>query len=62
MALAPSIPASSLSPAPRLICFNEPYVVLSQFTAEGRWRGLKDSIDVPGVCVAGQLEPCTMWG
>lgn len=60
MALAPPIPASSLSPAPRLICFNEPYGVLSQFTAEGRW--LKDFIDVPGVCVAGRLEPGTMWG
>ena len=38
----------SLSPT-RLICFNKPYGVLSQFTAEGRWRGLKDFIDLPGV-------------
>ncbi len=41
---------------PRLICFNKPYGVLSQFTAEGRWRGLKDLIDVPDVYVAGSLD------
>ncbi|AOW12810.1 pseudouridine synthase [Hydrogenophaga crassostreae] len=43
-------------PVPRLICFNKPYGVLSQFTPEGRWRGLKDFIDVPGVYVAGRLD------
>lgn len=42
--------------APRLICFNKPYGVLSQFTPEGRWRGLKDLIDLPGVYVAGRLD------
>ncbi len=42
--------------APRLLCFNKPYGVLSQFTPEGRWRGLKDFIDVPGVYVAGRLD------
>ena len=41
---------------PRLIRFNKPYGVLSQFTPEGRWRGLKDFIDVPGVYVAGRLD------
>lgn len=41
---------------PRLICFHKPYGVLSQFTAEGRWRGLKDLIDVPDVYVAGRLD------
>jgi 23S rRNA pseudouridine2457 synthase len=44
------------SPPPRLICFNKPYGVLSQFTPEGRWRGLKDFIDLPGVYVAGRLD------
>ncbi len=41
---------------PRLILFNKPWGVLSQFTPEGRWRGLKDFIDVPGVYVAGRLD------
>lgn len=40
----------------RLLCFNKPYGVLSQFTPEGRWRGLKEFIDVPGVYVAGRLD------
>ncbi|HAX22434.1 MAG TPA: pseudouridine synthase [Hydrogenophaga sp.] len=39
-----------------LIRFNKPYGVLSQFTPEGRWRGLKDFIDRPGVYVAGRLD------
>lgn len=42
--------------APRLLRFNKPYGVLSQFTPEGRWRGLKDFIDVPKVYVAGRLD------
>ncbi len=41
---------------PRLIRFNKPYGVLSQFTPEGRWQGLKDFIDLPGVYVAGRLD------
>ena len=41
---------------PVLIRFNKPYGVLSQFTAEGRWRGLKDFIELPGVYVAGRLD------
>jgi 23S rRNA pseudouridine2457 synthase len=49
------LPAMDVSPT-RLICFNKPYGVLSQFTAEGRWRGLKDFIDLPGVYVAGRLD------
>ncbi|OAK55820.1 pseudouridine synthase [Variovorax paradoxus] len=44
------------SPYSRLIRFNKPYGVLSQFTPEGRWRGLKDFIDIPGVYVAGRLD------
>lgn len=43
-------------PASRLILFNKPYGVLSQFTPEGRWRGLKDFIDIPDIYVAGRLD------
>ena len=48
-------------PAPRpevtrLLCLNKPYGVLSQFTPEGKWQGLKDWIDVPDVYVAGRLD------
>lgn len=39
-----------------LIGLNKPYGVLSQFTAEGRWRGLKEFIAVSGVYVAGRLD------
>jgi 23S rRNA pseudouridine2457 synthase len=39
-----------------LIRFNKPYGVLSQFTPEGRWRGLREHIDLPGVYVAGRLD------
>ncbi|RYX91496.1 MAG: pseudouridine synthase [Comamonadaceae bacterium] len=39
-----------------LIRFNKPYGVLSQFQPEGKWRGLKDFIDVPGVYAAGRLD------
>ncbi len=47
----------SLPPTiPHLICFNKPYGVLSQFTPEGRWRGLKDFIDIPNIYVAGRLD------
>jgi 23S rRNA pseudouridine2457 synthase len=48
--------AMSQFTASRLICLNKPYGVLSQFTAEGRWRGLKDLIDIPGVYPAGRLD------
>lgn len=43
-------------PPCHLIRFNKPYGVLSQFTAEGKWRGLKDFIDFPGVYAAGRLD------
>jgi 23S rRNA pseudouridine2457 synthase len=39
-----------------LLRFNKPYGVLSQFTPDGRWRGLRDCIDLPGVYVAGRLD------
>ena len=45
------VPSTSL-----LIRFNKPYGVLSQFTPEGRWRGLQDFINLPGVYVAGRLD------
>jgi 23S rRNA pseudouridine2457 synthase len=46
----------SADPPARLICLNKPYGVLSQFTPEGRWHGLKDIIEMPGVYVAGRLD------
>ena len=42
--------------AVHLLRFNKPYGVLSQFTPEGRWRGLKDFIDLPGVYACGRLD------
>lgn len=39
-----------------LIAFNKPMNVLSQFTDEGQWPGLKAWIDVPGVYAAGRLD------
>ena len=39
-----------------LIRFNKPYGVLSQFTPEGRWQGLREHISLPGVYVAGRLD------
>lgn len=40
----------------KIILFNKPYGVLSQFTPEGRWQGLKDYLDIPGVYAAGRLD------
>ena len=53
---AATAPVPARSTPARLIRFNKPYGVLSQFTAEGRWRGLKEFIDLPGVYVAGRLD------
>ena len=40
----------------RIVLFNKPYGVLSQFTPEGRWRGLVDFIPEKGVYPAGRLD------
>ncbi len=39
-----------------LVRFNKPYGVLSQFTPEGRWQGLRDYLDLPGFYAAGRLD------
>ncbi|MGL5633221.1 MAG: pseudouridine synthase, partial [Azovibrio sp.] len=53
----PGTPREKLPSAhSRLICFNKPYGVLSQFTPEGRWQGLSEYIPIPGVYVAGRLD------
>jgi len=41
---------------PRVILFNKPYGVLSQFTPEGRWRGLREVLPLTGVYAAGRLD------
>ncbi len=40
----------------RLILFNKPYGVLSQFTDEGAYQGLSHFIDAPGFYAAGRLD------
>lgn len=40
----------------KLVFFNKPYGVLSQFTPEGKWRALDEFIPVKGVYVAGRLD------
>lgn len=47
---------TTMTTAPALIRFNKPYGVLSQFTPEGKWQGMKDFIALPGVYVAGRLD------
>ena len=54
--LQPPAPHSTQPETPRLLCFNKPYGVLSQFTDEGRWQGLRHWLDVHGVYVAGRLD------
>jgi len=40
----------------RIVVLNKPYGYLSQFTPEGRWKGLAELLSVPGVYVAGRLD------
>jgi 23S rRNA pseudouridine2457 synthase len=40
----------------RLIGFNKPMDVLSQFTDDGHWPGLKRYLDMPGLFPAGRLD------
>lgn len=40
----------------RIVLLNKPYGVLSQFTAEGRWRSLADFIPFKDVYPAGRLD------
>ncbi len=40
----------------RIVFFNKPYGVLSQFTPEGKWRALDEFIPLKGVYVAGRLD------
>lgn len=40
----------------KIVVFNKPYGVLSQFTREGRWRALDEFIPIKDVYVAGRLD------
>ena len=40
----------------KIVLFNKPYGVLSQFTPDGKWRALDAFIPVKGVYVAGRLD------
>lgn len=40
----------------RLIAFNKPMNVLSQFTDDGQWPGLARHLDLPGLYPAGRLD------
>lgn len=40
----------------RLIAFNKPMNVLSQFTDDGNWPGLGRWLDLPGIYPAGRLD------
>lgn len=40
----------------KLVLFNKPYGVLSQFTPEGKWRALGEFVTLKDVYVAGRLD------
>ncbi|WP_370206419.1 pseudouridine synthase [Pararhodobacter marinus] len=40
----------------RLVALNKPMNVLSQFTDDGHWPGLKRFVDLPGLYPAGRLD------
>ncbi|MFP4327248.1 MAG: pseudouridine synthase [Paracoccaceae bacterium] len=41
---------------PRLVAFNKPMDMLSQFTDDGHWPGLGRLLDMPGMYPAGRLD------
>ena len=47
--------AKQTGPA-RLVAFNKPMNVLSQFTDDGKWPGLGRHLDLPGLYPAGRLD------
>ncbi|MBV0913087.1 pseudouridine synthase [Anianabacter salinae] len=49
-------PRAAKSGPTRLIAFNKPMDVLSQFTDDGHWPGLKRHFDMPGLYPAGRLD------
>lgn len=52
----PSESSAVLATPFRLVRFHKPYGVLSQFTPQGRWRGLCDHLALPGFHAAGRLD------
>ncbi|MDB2548973.1 pseudouridine synthase [Paracoccaceae bacterium] len=49
-------PRKTLEGPRRLVAFNKPMDVLSQFSPDGHWRGLSDYLDLPGLYPAGRLD------